>query len=172
MPGSIDNLLINKIELEEQEIDFYKINRGGDITYHGPGQLTVYPIFDLDEFFTDVHKYVRYLEEVVIMTLSDYHIKGTRYPGFTGVWIEDTLPIKRKICAIGVHLSRWITMHGLALNINTDLNYFSNIIPCGISQTNTAVSSISHELKRQVNMEEVKQTLKKNFARLFDFKYI
>lgn len=171
--GSMDHLLLKEPELEAKGISFYKINRGGDITYHGPGQVVGYPIFDLECFFTDVHKYVRYLEEVVIRTLSEYGISAGRETGYTGVWLPatDVLP-KRKICAIGVHLRRWITMHGFAFNVNTDLTYFRNIIPCGINDSDKAVTSLALELGREVDMEEVKKYLQKYFAELFDFQWI
>ncbi len=170
--GSIDHLLYNETQLAENGIEFFKINRGGDITYHGPGQITGYPIFDLDYFFTDVHKYVRYLEETVIRTLAEYGIEGTRIKEFTGVWLEgtDTLP-KRKICAIGVHLSRWVTMHGFAFNVNTDLKYFNNIIPCGINDEDKTVTSLAVELGKKIDVEEVKAKLKIHFSELFGFEF-
>lgn len=172
--GSRDNLLLNEDSLEHQDLEFFKINRGGDITYHGPGQITGYPIFDLDEFFTDVHKYVRFLEEVIIQCLKTYDISGSRVEGYTGVWINepDSLQPFRKICAIGVHLSRWVTMHGFALNVNTDLNYFNNIIPCGIAEEDKSVTSLEKELGKKVPMEEVKLKLKSIFAQLFEFEYL
>jgi len=149
--GSADHLLI---DIEEQtEFEYFKINRGGDITYHGPGQLTVYPIFDLEQFFTDVHRYVRSLEEVVIRTIGQYGIQGKRVEGFTGVWIEeDGLIVERKICAIGVHLSRWVSLHGLALNVNTDLSHFKNIVPCGIQEEGKDVTSMQSEINRSLNL--------------------
>ncbi|MCC6690406.1 MAG: lipoyl(octanoyl) transferase LipB, partial [Bacteroidia bacterium] len=147
------------------------INRGGDITYHGPGQIVGYPILDLDNFFTDIHKYLRLLEEVVMLTLSEYGIKSGRIKGQTGVWIDETNPAKaRKICAMGVRCSRWVTMHGFALNINCNLNYFNNIIPCGI--TDKAVTSLDKELDRKIDVEEVKDKLKKYFIALFDAKFV
>ncbi|MEE9437730.1 MAG: lipoyl(octanoyl) transferase LipB [Saprospiraceae bacterium] len=172
--GSIDHLLLDESGLKSKEVEFYKINRGGDITYHGPGQLTGYPIFDLDEFFTDVHKYVRYLEEVVIRLLDTYGIVGVREKGFTGVWIasNDREPQKRKICAIGVHLSRWVTMHGFALNINNDLAYYNHIIPCGIDDQSKTVTSIAYELDKKVDMNEVIMQMKSIFADVFEFEYI
>ncbi len=170
--GSIHHLLLNEQELAEGGFEFFKINRGGDITYHGPGQITGYPIFDLDEFFTDVHKYVRYLEEVVIRTLKEYGIQGERIEGFTGVWIQKSNTPSRKICAIGVHLSRWVTMHGFALNVDTNLSHFQNIVPCGISDENKEVTSLSKELGRAVSLSEVKSKLKKHFRELFDFEYL
>ena len=170
--GSIDNLLMSEAELEANGVTFFKINRGGDITYHGPGQITGYPIFDLDEFFTDVHKYVRFLEEAIIRTLATYGIEGERDSGYTGVWLpEKEGKPRRKICAIGVHMSRWVTMHGFAFNINTDLNYFKNIIPCGIDEPNRDVTSLQAELGRIVDMLEVKERLKKSFAEVFEFEF-
>lgn len=170
--GSLDHLLLDEMSLKEGGFTFYKINRGGDITYHGPGQIVGYPIFDLDCFFTDVHRYVRYLEEAVILTLKEYGIIGYREKGYTGVWLEATesLP-KRKICAIGVHLSRWVTMHGFAFNVNTQLSHFENIIPCGIDDKDKSVTSMAQELQKDVDIEEVKQRLKKHFAALFHFDY-
>lgn len=171
--GSMDHLLLQEDELEAEGIEFFKINRGGDITYHGPGQVVGYPIFDLDCFFTDVHKYVRYLEEAVILTLASYGLKGIRYEGFTGVWLEPNgQRPKRKICAIGVHLSRWVTMHGFAFNINTDLSYFRHIIPCGINDEDKTVTSLAAELGHEVPIEEIKSKLITQFARLFNFEPI
>ena len=172
--GSIDHLLIDEEKIDQEEIEFFKINRGGDITYHGPGQLTGYPIFDLDHFFNDVHMYVRFLEEAVIMLLEDYGLKGERIDGYTGVWIipEDNSQPARKICAIGVHLSRWVSMHGFALNVNTDLSYFNYIIPCGIQDENKTVTSLQSELGKLIPMDEVKERLKRNFAVLFDYEYV
>ena len=171
--GSEEHLLMDKERLKQENIEYFKINRGGDITFHGPGQIVGYPIFDLDCFFTDVHKYVRYLEEAVIRTLAEYAIAATRIPDYTGVWIagKDGLP-NRKICAIGVHLRRWVTMHGFALNVNTKLSYFNNIIPCGISAENTAVTSIAQEIEHPVNKADVKEKLKRHFAELFDFTFV
>lgn len=168
--GSLDHLLLSEAQLGEKEIDFYKINRGGDITFHGEGQIVGYPIFDLDCFFTDVHKYVRYLEEAVIRTLGDYGLQAIRKEGFTGVWLAQTerLPF-RKICAIGVHLSRWVTMHGFAFNVNTDLQYFNYIVPCGINDADKTVTSLQHELGKPVDIEEVKGRLKNHFQELFGF---
>lgn len=168
--GSLDHLLLSEQQLSEQEIDFYKINRGGDITFHGKGQIVGYPIFDLDCFFTDVHKYVRYLEEAVIRTVADYGLKGIRKEGFTGVWLDKTedRPF-RKLCAIGVHLSRWVTMHGFAFNINTELNYFNNIVPCGINDIDKKVTSLQAELGKPIDIDEVKDLLKKHFKDLFGF---
>ena len=171
--GSINHLLLKKDELERAGVEFYKINRGGDITYHGPGQIVGYPIFDLDDFFHDVHKYVRFLEEVIIRTLKEFDINGIRIEGFTGVWLAGTdyLP-QRKICAIGVHLSRWVTMHGFALNVNTDLKYFNDIIPCGIVDKNKSVTSLKAELGKEIDMEVVKSKLKHNFKEVFQLEYL
>lgn len=171
--GSIDHLLIDQRDRDRELIEFYKINRGGDITYHGPGQITGYPIFDLDEYFTDVHKYVRCLEECIIKTLEDYDIEGIRIPKHTGVWLAPNSDQEhyRKICAIGVHLSRWVTMHGFAFNINTDLKYFEYIIPCGIDEPDKTVTSLAQELGGKVNMGEVKSKLKRNFAEIFNFDF-
>ncbi|MBM3185141.1 MAG: lipoyl(octanoyl) transferase LipB [Bacteroidetes bacterium] len=165
--GNPENLLLNEAELNEQEASYYKINRGGDITYHGPGQLVVYPIFDLEQFFTDIHKYMRYLEEAVILSLKDFGIEAGRVDGLTGVWIEGDTKNARKICAMGVKSSRWVTMHGVGFNINTDLNFFSHIIPCGIDDK--AVTSMQHELGREVDINEVSQILQNHLAKLFDF---
>ena len=170
--GSLDNLLLNETQLAEQDIEFFKINRGGDITYHGDGQLTGYPIFDLDCFFTDVHKYVRSLEEVMIRTIAEYSLTGTRIKDFTGVWLADNSTQKRKICAIGVHLSRWVTMHGFALNVNTPLSYFNNIIPCGIDDADKTVTSIAAELGREVDINEVKNHAKRHFSTVFGFEFV
>lgn len=168
--GSLDHLLLKEEELSDGGFTFYKINRGGDITYHGPGQIVGYPILDLDGFFNDVHKYVRYLEEAVIRTLADFDIESGREGGYTGVWLPktDTQP-KRKICAIGVHLSRWVTMHGFAFNVNTKLQHFENIIPCGIQEEDKAVTSMAKELAEPVDLDLVKQKLKQHFAQLFGF---
>lgn len=164
--GDIDNLLVNEAQLEARGAQFYKINRGGDITYHGPGQIVGYPILDLDNFFTDIHKYLRYLEEMVILTLAEYGLKGERSSGETGVWLDVGTPFARKICAMGVRASRWVTMHGLALNVNTDLGYFDLMIPCGIK--GKAVTSLNVELgQKEVAMGEVKQKLLKHFAEMF-----
>jgi len=169
--GKKENLLISTDRLEEVEATYYKINRGGDITYHGPGQIVGYPIFDLDNFFTDIHKYLRFLEEAIILTLSDYGIKAGRLEGFTGVWLDvDDMSKARKICAMGVKCSRWVTMHGLAFNVNTDLSYFDYIVPCGIDDK--AVTSMEKELGEKVDVEKVKAKLKENLANLFDVEYI
>lgn len=164
--GHIENLLIDEAALAKKGASFYKINRGGDITYHGPGQIVGYPIIDLENFFTDIHKYLRSLEEVIIRTLADYGIKGERSEGETGVWLDVGTPFARKICAIGVRASRWVTMHGFALNVNTDLGYFDNIIPCGIR--GKAVTSLNVELsKEKVDTEEVKTLILKHFEEIF-----
>ncbi len=169
--GSEKNLLINETQLKQNNASYYKINRGGDITYHGPGQMVVYPILDLDNFFTDIHKYLRLLEETIILTLKEYGIESERSAGETGVWLEAENKFKaRKICAMGVRCSRWVTMHGLAFNVNVDLNYFNNIIPCGIQ--NKAVTSLNKELDAQVNIDEIKETLKNNFCKLFEAELI
>ncbi len=169
--GSEDNLLLNSEELKRKEATYYKINRGGDITYHGPGQLVGYPILDLDNFFTDIHKYLRYIEEAIILTLKDYGLEAGRIEGLTGVWldhIEKRNP--RKICAIGVKTSRWVTMHGFAFNINAQLDYFNNIIPCGISDK--AVTSLDKELGKPMDFEEVSLGVKRHLARVFEFEYL
>ncbi len=165
--GHIENLLIDEAALAKKGATFYKINRGGDITYHGPGQIVGYPIIDLENFFTDIHKYLRSLEEVIIRTLADYGIKGERSEGETGVWLDVGTPFARKICAMGVRASRWVTMHGFALNVNTDLGYFDNIIPCGIR--GKAVTSLNVELsKEKVDTEEVKRHILKHFEEIFE----
>ena len=164
--GHIENLLIDEAALAKKGATFYKINRGGDITYHGPGRIVGYPIIDLENFFTDIHKYLRSLEEVIIRTLADYGIKGERSEGETGVWLDVGTPFARKICAMGVRASRWVTMHGFALNVNTDLGYFDNIIPCGIR--GKAVTSLNVELsKEKVDTEEVKTHILKHFEEIF-----
>lgn len=168
--GSESNLLLNEIGLTENEATFYKINRGGDITYHGPGQLVAYPIFDLDYFFTDIHKYMRYLEEAVIQTLAHFGIRGVRVEGLTGVWIEGDSPRARKICAMGVKSSRWVTMHGIGFNVNADLSYFSHIIPCGIDDK--AVTSMQQELGYTLSMVEVSSVLKQQLADQFQYTYL
>lgn len=164
--GLPEHLLLNTSELEKKGISFYKTNRGGDITFHGPGQVVGYPVLDLENFFTDIHKYLRLLEEMVILTLAEYGIEATRSKGETGVWLDVGTPFARKICAMGVKASRWVTMHGFALNVNTDLHYFDYIIPCGIQ--GKAVTSLQQELKRTLSMEEVKTKLLTHFLRLFD----
>ena len=164
--GDLNNLLVDEAHLKAKGAQFYRINRGGDITYHGPGQIVGYPILDLDNFFTDIHKYLRFLEEMVIRTLAEYGLKGERSPGETGVWLDVGTPFARKICALGVRASRWVTMHGFALNINTDLGYFDLMIPCGIKDK--AVTSLNVELgQNEVPLGEVKQKLLKHFAELF-----
>ena len=171
--GSMDHLLLSEVQLMEQGIQFFPINRGGDITFHGPGQIVGYPVLDLECFFTDVHKYVRNVEEVIIRTLTDYGLEAFRIQDYTGVWLKsrDTdaaSPAYRKICAIGVHLSRWVTLHGWAFNINTPLEYFDYIVPCGISDPDKTVTSLAVELGRTVDMQEVKLKLKRHFAGVFD----
>lgn len=165
--GDVSNLLIDEKQLKEKGASFYKINRGGDITYHGPGQVVGYPILDLENFFTDIHKYLRLLEESIILTLEEYGIKSGRSEGETGVWLGVGTPFARKICAMGVRASRWVTMHGFALNVNSDLGYFDNIIPCGIR--GKAVASLNVELGvDKMNEEEVKEKVKKHFSKLFE----
>jgi lipoyl(octanoyl) transferase len=168
--GAKSNLLINEEMLRQHNAEFYKINRGGDITYHGPGQLVMYPIFDLDQFFTDIHKYMRYLEEAVILTLSEFGIEAGRVHGLTGVWLDGGTPNERKICAMGVKSSRWVTMHGIALNVNSDLSYFNHIVPCGI--VDKAVTSMEKELDKKLDMNAVQTALKENMANIFDFDYV
>ena len=164
--GNLNNLLINEQQLKEKEATYYKINRGGDITYHGPGQIVGYPILDLENFFTDIHKYLRLLEEVIIKTIAEYGIKGERSDGETGVWIDTGTPFARKICAMGIRSSRWVTMHGFALNINTNLGYFDHIIPCGIR--GKAVTSLEVELGRKIELSEVKEKILIHFKALFE----
>lgn len=165
--GNEKHLLLDSKGLEDEHAEYYKINRGGDITYHGPGQLVAYPILDLDNFFTDIHKYLRLLEETIILTLKDYGLNGERSPGETGVWLDTGDPLRaRKICAMGVRCSRWVTMHGWGFNVNTNMNYFRHIVACGIPDK--AVTSLNAELGREVNMEEIKCKLKVNFAQLFE----
>ncbi|HAQ53155.1 MAG TPA: lipoyl(octanoyl) transferase [Flavobacteriaceae bacterium] len=165
--GNLDHLLVSEAVLREKEASFYKINRGGDITYHGPGQIVGYPILDLENFFTDIHKYLRLLEETVILTLAEYGITATRSPGETGVWLDVGTPFARKICAMGVRASRWVTMHGFALNVNTDLGYFDLMIPCGIK--GKSVTSMTAELKGiPQDMAVVKTRLLKHFMALFE----
>jgi lipoyl(octanoyl) transferase len=169
--GDASHLLINDNQLQEKQATYYKINRGGDITYHGPGQLVGYPILDLDHFFTDIHKYLRLLEETIILTLDEYGIKAGRSKGETGVWLdEDNLFKARKICAMGVRCSRWVTMHGWGFNVNSNLDYFSNIVPCGIQDK--AVTSLNKELGHDVDMNEIKEKLKKHFSSLFECEII
>jgi len=168
--GDLSNLLLNEAQLEQKGATFYKINRGGDITYHGPGQIVGYPILDLDNFFTDIHKYLRFLEEVIIKTLAEYNIKAERSKGETGVWLDVGTPFARKICAMGVRTSRWVTMHGFALNTNTNLGYFDNIIPCGIK--GKAVTSMEAELGKKVDLDEVKAKILNHFTELFNVEFI
>ena len=169
--GSEKNLLVSECDLEKVKATYYKINRGGDITYHGPRQVVGYPIFDLDNFFTDIHKYLRFLEEAVIRTLTEYGIDSGRIEGLTGVWLDYKSPAHaRKICAFGVKASRWVTMHGFAFNVNTDINYFNSIIPCGI--TDKSVTSLHLELKKNIDMKEVKSKLKFHLCELFNFKIV
>lgn len=165
--GDLSNLLLDENQLKDKGATFYKINRGGDITYHGPGQIVGYPILDLENFFTDIHKYLRFLEEMIILTLAEYNLKAERSPGETGVWLDVGTPFARKICAMGVRASRWVTMHGFALNVNANLGYFDNIIPCGIR--GKAVTSLNVELGvKEVSVEEVKEKLIKHFTNLFE----
>lgn len=163
--GHAEYLLLDEEGLKEKNATYYKTNRGGDITYHGPGQIVGYPILDLDNFFTDIHLYLRTLEEAVILTLADYGIHAGRYPGFTGVWLDADNEKARKICALGVRCSRWVTMHGFAFNVNADLDYFKNIIPCGIDDKD--VTSMQKELGHELNLAEVKSVLKMHIAKLF-----
>lgn len=164
--GDFSNLLADDERLKAIGAEFFRTNRGGDITYHGPGQLVGYPILDLDEYFTDIHRYLRTLEEVIIATLADYGLSGDRSPGETGVWLDVGTPFARKICAMGVRASRWVTMHGWAFNLNTDLRYFEYIIPCGIKDK--AVTSLQRELGRPIDEAEAKARVAGHFARLFD----
>lgn len=164
--GKPEHLLLDEKGLNEKNATYYAINRGGDITYHGPGQIVSYPILDLDNFFTDIHLYLRTLEEAVILTMAQYGLKGERYPGYTGVWMDPDNENARKICALGVRCSRWVTMHGLAFNVNTDLNYFDHIVPCGIDDK--AVTSMQKELGRKVDIEDVKKNLKHHISVLFN----
>ena len=169
--GNISNLLIDENQLKNKNASFYKINRGGDITYHGPGQIVCYPILDLENFFTDIHKYLRFLEETVILALENYGIKGERNNGKTGVWMDVDTPFPRKICAMGVRASRWVTMHGFALNVNVDLDYFNNIVPCGL--TNNIVTSIYNERKDyDLAINNVKSDLKECFSKTFNSTFI
>lgn len=163
--GKPENLLLDETGLNEKQATYYKINRGGDITYHGPGQIVGYPILDLDNFFTDIHLYLRTLEEAVIQTLQEYGIEAGRYPGYTGVWIDPDNEKARKICAMGVRCSRWVTMHGFAFNVNANLDYFKNIVPCGIDDKD--VTSMQRELGQAVDLAKVKSVLKEKIAGLF-----
>lgn len=164
--GDMSNLLLNEQQLATKGATFYKINRGGDITYHGPGQIVGYPILDLENFFTDIHKYLRLLEETIILTIAEYGLKGERSSGETGVWLDVGTPFARKICAMGIRSSRWVTMHGFALNVNVDLGYFDNIIPCGIR--GKAVTSMEAELGKKIDQEQVKSKILKHFKNLFE----
>lgn len=164
--GKQENLLVNEKELKEIEATFYKINRGGDITYHGPGQLVGYPILDLENFFTDIHKYLRFLEDAIIKTCAHYGINAGRYPGYTGVWLDADGADARKICAMGVRCSRWVTMHGFAFNINTNLDYFKHIVPCGIDDK--TVTSLQLELGHPLDMAEVQKIFLANFKEVFE----
>lgn len=168
--GDVNNLLLSKNQLEEKGITFFKSNRGGDITYHGPGQIVGYPIINLDYFFSDIHLYMRNLEEVMILTLADYGLKGQRSDGETGVWLEVGTPFARKICALGVRTSRWVTMHGFALNVSTNLGYFDHIIPCGIR--GKAVTSLEVELDKKIPHKEVKSKILKYFSEIFQSEFV
>lgn len=169
--GKEENLLLDEQGLEDHHATYYKINRGGDITYHGPGQLVGYPLLDLDNFFTDIHKYLRFLEEAIILTLADYGIEAGRIDGLTGVWLDHVdQKNPRKICAMGVKSSRWVTMHGFAFNVNADLSYFGNIIPCGIDDK--AVTSLEKELGKKIDLNEVKEKVKRHLADLFEMELI
>ena len=168
--GDLENLLLNEQQLEAKGVTFYKSNRGGDITYHGPGQVVGYPIFDLENFFTDIHKYLRFLEEAIILTLKEYGLEAGRSDGETGVWFDSGTPFARKICALGVRCSRWVSMHGFALNVNANLGYFDHIIPCGIK--GKAVTSMEAELGKKINEKEVKEKIVKHLQQLFDFEAI
>ena len=168
--GNIDNLLLSKNQLKEKGIAFFRSNRGGDITYHGPGQIVGYPILDLDNFFTDIHKFMRNLEEVIILTLAEYGLNGKRSNGETGVWLDVGTPFARKISALGVRTSRWVTMHGFALNVSTNINYFDYIIPCGIREK--SVTSMEIELKDKIDKNEVKEKIKRHFSSVFNAKFI
>lgn len=168
--GDLSNLLVSEKKLADIGATFYKINRGGDITYHGPGQIVGYPIIDLENFFSDIHKYLRFLEEMVVLTLAEYGLKAERSKGETGVWLDVGTPFARKICAMGVRASRWVTMHGFALNVNSDLGYFDHMIPCGIK--GKAVTSLNVELGiKEVPVSEVKEKLLKHFAQLFEAEF-
>jgi len=164
--GDIQHLLLDQNGLKEKKIEFYKTNRGGDITFHGLGQIVGYPILDLENFFTDIHKYLRFLEEIIIKTLAEYGLTATRSKGETGVWLDAETPFARKICALGVRASRWVTMHGFALNVNTDLTYFEHIVPCGIK--GKGVTSLKAELGKEIFLDEVKEKLVKHFLDLFE----
>ena len=167
--GDMSNLLLNEKQLSDKEISFYKINRGGDITYHGYGQIVGYPILDLENFFTDIHKYMRFLEETIIRTLADYGLQTERSKGETGVWLDVGTPFARKICAMGVRSSRWVTMHGFALNVNTNLGYFDHIIPCGIR--GKAVTSMEAELGKKMDVKRVKERIIHHFSEVFQAQF-
>ena len=171
--GKAQHLLLSESLLKAKGIEFYKINRGGDITFHGPGQIVGYPILDLDWFFTDIHRYIRTIEEIIIRTIAEYGLDGIRMKGYTGVWLpaSQNKPF-RKICAIGVHLSRWVTMHGFAFNVNTNLDFFQYIVPCGISDTNKVVTTLSRELGEQIDIKEVKEKTLKHFSDLFECEFV
>ncbi len=164
--GSIDNLKASLMELEQENFEFHKINRGGDITYHGPGQWTIYVIIDLESYYRDVHKYVRSLEQIVIDVLAEYAIDGFRLDDFTGVWTGEG-ELKRKICALGVHLSRWVSMHGLGFNIEPNLEHFRNIVPCGIATPDKTITSVTQETRIPVSMEAIKESFLKHFQNHF-----
>ena len=171
--GSMTHLLLNRDELEKKGTEFFKINRGGDITYHGPGQITVYPILDLDQYYHDLHRFVRDLEEVIIRLLADFELVGERVKEYSGVWLKNNDgPGYRKICAIGVHMSRWVSMHGFALNVNTNLDYFSHITACGITAQHMTVTSLQKELGSEVSMDMVKGKINEKFAEVFGVEYI
>lgn len=164
--GKIEHLLVNERSLQNQNVQFFRNNRGGDITFHGPGQLMVYPILNLDNFFTDIHRFLRFLEECVIQTIAEYEIEGSRIEGATGVWLDAQKPTARKICAMGIRASRWVTMHGIALNVHTNLEYFKQIIPCGISDK--AVTSLEQEIGHPINLKEIQQKFERHFERIFE----
>lgn len=164
--GKIEHLLVNEKSLQNQNIQFFRNNRGGDITFHGPGQLMVYPILNLDNFFTDIHRFLRFLEECVIQTIAEYEIEGVRIEGATGVWLDAQKPTARKICAMGIRASRWVTMHGIALNVHTNLDYFKQIIPCGISDK--AVTSLEQEIGHPINLKEIQQKFEQHFEHIFE----
>jgi len=169
--GKIEHILLNEEELQKKHIEFFRTNRGGDITFHGPQQIVGYPILDLEKFYTDIGRYLRNMEEVVIRTMAEYGLKGDRSKGETGVWLDPDMPGReRKICAIGVRSSRWITMHGFAFNVNTDLSYFNHIIPCGI--VNKQVTSLEKELGYKVDYEEAKEKVKRNFEEVFEVELV
>ena len=168
--GKPEHLLLDDKGLKEKNAVYYPINRGGDITYHGPGQIVGYPILDLDNFFTDIHLYLRTLEEAVILTMAQYGLKGERYPGYTGVWLDPDNANARKICAMGVRCSRWVTMHGFAFNINTNLDYFKYIVPCGIDDK--AVTSMQKELGKEADTEDIKKNLKHHISVLFNMEIV